>query len=138
MEESIKVVAKNPYGARNSYEYYIRSCYRMVCIDPNRPNVRSDETIKNSDDDRVFWMNAIMRKHSLSLRARLFLIIFGPLISQSPIPSTIAYIGYWDLTDTYFIHSGLEELGDAIRVLYSQSNTLEKRNSTQIVYSFKF
>jgi len=110
MEQHITTLLNSALGARQSLEYYVRSFYRMVCIDP----------IDRSDrfKDRVFWLTRILKPHSLTNRAKLLVIIFGPLISIAPTPGTIPYIGWWDMTDTFFIQNGLEELGFAIHLLY--------------------
>ena len=55
-------------------------------------------------------------------------IIYGPLISTSPTHLTTPYIGWWDLTDTFFVENGLSELGLTLYVLYnSRKKDVERK-----------
>jgi hypothetical protein len=111
IEQLIKKVMANALGARQTIEYYIRCFYRQIFIDPIDRSV--------CFKDRLFWLTRILKPYGLTERAKLLVIIFGPLISLTPSPGSLPYIGWWDLTDTFFIQSGLEELGFAIHLLYT-------------------
>ncbi|CAG2177987.1 unnamed protein product, partial [Oppiella nova] len=79
--------------------------------------------------EALFWLNRILKPHSLQMRAKLLLITYGPLISVSPASTSIPYIGWWDLTDTFFINQGLEELGFALYMLYGQTKSPEDKSN---------
>ena len=131
MEDHIKTVASNSMGARTSHEYYIRHFYRMLCAD----KFTEESKVEN---DIVFWLKRIMKGRNLQMRARLLMIIYGPLISMTPQPVNIPYIGYWDLTDTFFIENGLDELGYAMYLLYASAEAPEQKSCTSNKFSYSF
>ena len=124
IEQRIQILTKCPLGARQPVEYFVRCFCRFVCIDPSQKDNKS-QTIPEA----LFWLNRILKPHSLQMRAKLLLIIYGPLISVSPASTSIPYIGWWDLTDTFFINEGLEELGFALYMLYGQTKSPEDKSS---------
>lgn len=132
MEQRINTVLVSALGARQPIEYFIRCFYRNVFID----SIERTERLK----ERVFWLSLILKPYSLENCAKLLVIIFGPLISIAPTPGTLPYIGWWDLTDTFFIHNGLEELGFAIHLLYkhhSIKSTWNKRSIFLFINIYK-
>ncbi|CAG2102562.1 unnamed protein product [Medioppia subpectinata] len=133
MEQRIQTIAKSPLGARQPIEYFVRCFYRYVCVDPSQKNNKN-----NTINESLFWLNRILKPHSLAVRAKLLLIMFGPLISVSPVHTTVPYIGWWDLTDTFFINAGLEELGFALYMLFRQTKTAEDKNSISLETTLSF
>ncbi|XP_054169284.1 F-box only protein 47-like [Oppia nitens] len=133
MDQRIESLAKSPIGARQPVEYYVRCYYRHVCLIPILRNKKLSYWIANNSNnisETLFWLNLILKPYSLEMRARLLLIIYGPIIDVGPQQNTIPYIGWWDLTDTFFImKKGIRNLGNILFVLFRQSQTDEHKNN---------
>lgn len=133
MEQYINRLSERPVGARQGIEFYVRSFYREVCLDPL---LREDKC--RPIPETLFWLKRILRSHSMEIRVKLLFIIFGPLITVPTSPLPLPYIGWWDLTDTFFIDSGLEDLGFVFYMLFNEQKTETEKQSLKIFFNFKF
>ena len=117
------MIEKHSTGSRPSVEYYIRSFYREMLL--HRAFI--NDTYKN----RLFWLNQILAQRSFEVRVKLLVIIYGPLIRSSSMPR----IGWWDLTHTFFVDSGLEDLGLVLFMIFSNRNNKEEVEGIENVLS---
>lgn len=74
----------------------------------------------NNLKEKIDWLMKTVNVYSLPERARLFIVIFGPLVSANNNfhTSSLPYIAWWDLADTNFNEKCFEDLGLTLYFLY--------------------
>lgn len=100
-------ILKSLPGQFTLKEYAIRVFYRHVCLD-----------LYETAEDKAFWLNLITEEYNLFQKAKLLIILYGPLL---PGQHGIPYIGWWELIDTYFPYENLKDLGIALMLLHTST-----------------
>ena len=72
--------------------------------------------------EKLYWLSNTFSIYNVQEVAKIFVVIFGPLVSVNNSQHALPYIAWWDLTDLNFIENGLEDLGVTIHFLYNHVN----------------
>lgn len=93
---------KSSLGSKQKHELLIRNFFRMICT--------HNETVENFKE-KMSWLINTLNSYSSIEVAKLFIVIFGPLVTINNSQYSLPYVAWWDLTDLNFIQQGLEDLG---------------------------
>lgn len=69
-----------------------------------------NETLENFKEKMSWLINTLNIYSSIEI-SKLFLVIFGPLVTINNSQYSLPYVAWWDLTDLNFVQQGLEDLG---------------------------
>lgn len=113
LDVHIHKVLNSTFGSKQKQELLIRSFFRMIC----------NSTDSNCNfKEKLYWLSNTFSIYNVQEVAKIFVVIFGPLVSVNNSQHALPYIAWWDLTDLNFIENGLEDLGVTIHFLYNHVN----------------
>ena len=78
----------------------------------------------NNLKEKIGWLMKTVNVYTLSEMARLFIVIFGPLVTVNNNFHNLSlpYIAWWDLTESNFTERSFEDLGLTLYFLYLKSD----------------
>lgn len=112
LDNHIQLFLQSFVGSKQTCELFIRCFCRMVC---NSFEQQDTFLIK------LKWFMQLTSGFDIIDRAKMMIVVFGPLICISDIRHSLPFVGWWDLCDSNFIKVGLEDLALTLRLISSYS-----------------
>ncbi|XP_046920392.1 F-box only protein 47 [Dermatophagoides farinae] len=109
-------ILKNTLGSKQKQELLVRNFFRMIFAHPH-------DSLNNLKE-KIGWLMKTVNVYTLSEMARLFIVIFGPLVTVNNNFHNLSlpYIAWWDLTESNFTERSFEDLGLTLYFLYLKSD----------------
>ncbi|OTF71959.1 F-box domain containing protein [Euroglyphus maynei] len=111
----IQKILNNTLGSKQKQELLVRNFFRMIFAHPY-------DSLNNLKE-KIGWLMKTANVYALPEMARLFIVIFGPLVSANNnfYSLSLPYIAWWDLADSNFTEKSFEDLGLTLYFLYLKS-----------------